>query len=120
MFIKINEITDIWFHTKLSLDKLTQKLDLVLEEFDCENVWEWTISSFGEVKIDICRNHTETHMKTFTNIFRIDENKKPFSEEILNHLVTKLKAINITPIYLGKLWIGANETFEYETIQVVE
>jgi hypothetical protein len=116
----MNEITDIWFKTNLRLDVLTRKLGFVLEEYDCENVWEWTISSFADVKIDICRDSTMKRSETFTDIFRIDEHKKPFSDELINYIVSKLKSINVVPIYLGKLWIGKEESFEYEIIKTIE
>lgn len=116
----MKEITDIWFHTNLELDKLTENLGFDLEESDYENVWEWTISTFDDVKLDICRNHTEKRLKTFTQIFRIDEHKKPFSEKILSHIINKLKSMSIFPIYLGKAWIGKNDSFESEIIEVIE
>lgn len=116
----MNEITDIWFKTNLSLDKLPLKLGFVLEEFDFENVWEWTISTFGELKLDICRDHTKKRLQTFTNIFRIDEHKKPFPEELLNHIVTKLSLLNITPVYFGKSWVGKDDAFEFELIETIE
>ena len=44
----MNEITDIWFKTNMSLETLTKKLDFELEVYDYENVWEWKISSFED------------------------------------------------------------------------
>ena len=116
----MKEITDIWFRTNLKLDTLAHKLDFKLEEFDNENIWEWAISSFNGVKLDICRNHTKIRSETFTNIFRIDKNKQPFSAELLEQIVSKLEVIGIKPIYAGKLWINKNEEFDYEIVKTFE
>jgi hypothetical protein len=116
----MKEITDIWFKTNLRLDALAEKLGFDLEEFDYENVWEWSISSFDKVKLDICRDHTKKRSNTFTNIFRIDENKKPFPEQITKQIVSKLKSIGITPIYLGQLWINREDDFEYKIVKTIE
>jgi hypothetical protein len=99
---------------------LTQKLGFELVEFDYENVWEWTISSFDGYKLDICRDHTESRLKTFTNIFRIDQNKEPFADDLLEKIISKLKDIGVTPIYVGKLWINKDEVFEYETFKTIK
>lgn len=116
----MKEITDIWFKTDLRLETLTKKLNFELEVYDCENVWEWTISSFENAKLDICRDHTKKRAETYTNIFRLDERKKPFSEDLINHIVTKLKSLNITPIYLGQNWINKDDVFEGEIIKKME
>lgn len=116
----MKEIKDIWFKTELDLDVLAKKLDFDIEEFDYENVWEWVIASVEGVKIDICRDHTEKPSQTFTDIFRIDGNKEAFQEKTLNLIISKLKILGITPIYLGTLWIGKNETFEYKIAKTIK
>jgi hypothetical protein len=113
-------ITDIWFKTELDLEDLVVRLGLNLEEYDSENVWEWAVSAHGDIKLDICRDHTRERSETVTKIFRIDVQKGSLPEVLVDYLISRLKGLGISPISLGSCVIGANDRFKFKVAKVID
>lgn len=117
----MNEITDIWFLTNLKLEDLADQLELEEIEYDYENMFEWVTGKFGKHDLNISRAHEDFVEKTKETTVFLQYNyppKKKFSEDLVQKLVSKLKTVNISPIYLGEKTIGDRD--ENIVINLVE
>ena len=97
---RAERIDRMWFRTRLPLQALAEKLLLAEIERDYENVWEWVIGKFGDVPVDICREHAPPRMKVETTRFEVENG--PLSPSVIEALVERLRPLVVGPIVIGQ------------------
>ena len=114
--------TDLWFRSELSLQELAKRLGLRDADFDYENVYEWIIAPFAGDRIDINRNHRDP--SAFTSIFLVGRSheggKREMGPAMQEALIETLRAAEITPVFVGRCWVGKGDEFESELLRTVE
>ncbi len=107
----MQQITDIWFHTKLDLEELAVKIGLSSTSYDYENEWEWIIGSINDRKLDMTRLHSVEPSSTYTRIFILGDDRL-FDLQLIDQIVLLLKRISIQPVYLGQWLYRSGQDFD--------
>jgi len=117
----MQKITDIWFKTELKLEKLANKLKLEDISYDYENIFEWAIAKLDGQELNISRAHLDfvaIAKETNVSLSHKKPPKKDYPETIRRALVSKLKDIGISPVFLGEMTV--NDKDENVIINLVE
>lgn len=109
-------ITDLWFVAGASLEEIAAGVGLVEVDPDIENYWVWVIGTLPEapgLRIDITRTHTVPAGETNTRIFIwAGPPIVAFSDELVELLATRLRAMGITPVHAGQWIYRRGEEFD--------
>jgi hypothetical protein len=108
------EVTDIWFHSHLSLAEIARRLGLLDVTEDAENYWAWVIGGLGDVRLDITRTHTRPAGMVDTRVFLLDGK---FTEPLLAELVERLRAFVPGPIRCGRWEYRSGNDFDLVVVR---
>lgn len=103
-------VTDIWFRTGLTLDRIAEAIGLADCTHDAEDHWEWVIGVADGLQLDVARTHKKDPSSTDTRIFRLDN--QPFEESEAETLCRKLLTIAESDICLGQWQCLAGNKFD--------
>ena len=108
-------ITDIWFYSKIEIRELAEKIGLTNINCDSGDCWRWLSGELLDFKLDITQTNTLEDVNARTRVFLFDKDLQ-FSAGFTDYLAEKLKALGITPVYLGR-WVSVKDG-QYEQIIV--
>jgi hypothetical protein len=109
------QATDVWFHDDRPLADLAARIGTEPHIEDAENHWEWVVTTFEGMELDITRAHGETE----TRVFRYNGDSRIFPPETLQALATALLATGITAVSIGRWHYREDDEFDRETDRVV-